>query len=345
MRRRGKSRSPIGLDVGRRRVKAVQFHRAGGRWRVAAAASVPRVDNGAEIDPAEVRDLKSRLAEMGFHGARVVLAVPSDRLITGIVELPPVDSGAPIERLARSELARMHKCDPGSLEMAYWELPAPARAGNATFVMGVACTHEDANRFLDAFETEGFDVERLDVQAGAIARVCRPLLRDVRGTAGILDIGWSAARLILMHGETVAYERNLTRSGLAALVLARGAEPAPTEEQVDQLLGPAERQAAGPADGRIGPEARRQYVEGLIDEMRIPLSYLASQYPDSPLERLLLVGGGGRLPGLAKALGPALGCEVRVAGPGELAACPEEIAADHGAELMTALGLAQPDEG
>lgn len=110
--------SPIGVDVGERCMKALQFSRGGGKWRISAAAGMKREHQGAGITGQEVRRLREQLTESGFRGNRLVLAVPGEKLLTGIMELPPADSGAPLEMLARSELARMHKCDPQSFEMA-----------------------------------------------------------------------------------------------------------------------------------------------------------------------------------------------------------------------------------
>ena len=344
-----KPRSPIGIDIGRRRIKAAQFNRSATGWRLAAAASVRRGVSQPTIGPEEIRRLRAALAERGFKGNAIVLAVPAERLLSGIMELPPPDSGAPIDRLARSEMARLHKCDPQSLETCCWALPDPARAANTMFVMGVACTHADADRLLDVFEDESFDVERLDVQARALARSCRPLLDRVKGTAGIVDLGWTAARLILMYEGVVVYERKLPRSGVHGLIKALAAELERTEEQVERELHEkafwsalSAGSGAGEADGDTAAD---RYLAGLVEEMRIPMSYLANQYPEAALERFLLVGGGATIPGLPDRLGAALACEVQAVLPSDLVICPESFDEQYGPALAAALGLSRPEEG
>ena len=277
------SRTPIGLDIGGRRIKAAQFNRSGSSWRITAAACVPRTASRATIEPAEVRRLRDLLREKAFKGTSVVLAVPSDKLLTGIMELPPRDSGAPIEQLTRVEMGRMHNRDPSSFEVACWELPRPARAANRTFVMGAACAHDDADALLDAFEGEGFEVDGLGVQACALARACEPLLDGVSGIAGILDIGWTASRLVLIYQGAVVYERGLAKGGLRVLA-------APMAQQLGLDIDATERilESNGLPSGSEGPAVD---FAAMMEEMRVPLSYVASQYPDAPLERLLLVGG------------------------------------------------------
>ncbi len=338
---------PIGVDVGARRIKAAQFGRSPAGWRIDAALSMPRAASGSAPGPQEVRRLGRLLAERGFKGGSIVLAVPPDRLLAGIMELPPEDSGAPIDLLAHSELARMHACLPEDLEMGSWRLPAPARAANTTFVMGVACRHADANELLDLFETEGLDVERLQTQAQAVARACQPLLADIRGIAGILDIGWDSARLVLLFQGVVVYERNLARSGLNVLVASLADQLGLSAEEVEKVL------SDGASSGRAASRRRRGakvidaavagHFQAVVQEMRIPLSYLANQYPDAAMERLLLVGGGAGLGAPGEHLASAIETDVRIVLPSDMARCPESFDEEYGPTLAAAVGLGQLD--
>lgn len=289
----------------------------------------------------EVRQLRRRLSESGFRGHGVTLAVPGEKLLTGIMELPPADSGAPIELLARSELARMHKCDPQSFEMASWRLPAPARAANTTFVMGAACTHADADSLLDCFEAEGLRVERLEIQSQALARACGPLLGSTQGLAGILDVGWAAARLVLLYDRVVIYERKLPKSAYGAFVGKLAGELGVDTPQAEKMLrGPSQ---AGDATQAIDAACQR-YASRLAEEMRIPLSYVSNQYTDAVAEQLLLVGGGARLQGLAGRLADAMDWPVRSVAVADLAECPAPLMGHCGSTMVVAAGLAWPME-
>jgi len=333
--------SPIGVDVGERYIKAVQFSRSGGKWQISAAAGIKRDNQGSDITGAEVRRLREQLNESGFHGNRLVLAVPGEKLLTGIMELPPASSGAPIDILARSELARMHKCDAQSFEMASWQLPAPARAANTTFVMGAACTHADADSLLDCFEGEGFHVERLDIQSQAMARACGPLLNASMGLSGILDLGWTAPRLVLLYNGAVIYQRKLPKSAYGVMVDGLAGDLGMDAAQVEKMLSGADR--AQPRPEAVDACLER-YVAGIIEEMRIPLSYVSNQYPDVGSDRLLLVGGGARLDGLARRLAEAMDWTVCAARMADLADGPESLDRDYGSTLVVAAGLAWAEE-
>lgn len=314
--------APIGLDIGSRRIKAAQMH---GR-RLAAAVSIPRAGGDGRLEASELQAVAAALRKAPFRGRSVVLAVPSDRLLTSILELPPRSSGAPLEQLARIELARRHAVEPESLEMACWDLPLPARAANRTCVMAVACRQDEADSLLDAVEAQGLNVQAMDVHAMAVTRACRPLLAEAGQSGAILDVGWSCSRLVLVHLGTVVYERHLPKYGLASLTRLEAPEGGQPE-------------APDPA-GKLSPDATA-HLEAMAGEVRVPLSYLTSQHPDAQVRQILLIGGGARRAGLGRVLASKLAMEVRPVEAGDLC----EADGEAGDSMVVAMGLAQYSEG
>lgn len=343
----GKSPGPIGIDVGRHHVKAAQFNRSSGGWRIAAAASMPRTETGSDIQRADVRRLCDVLAKGKFKGRHIVLAVPSDKLLTTIMRLPPRTSGAPIEQIARSELARMHECDPETFEMACWDLPAPARAGESTYVMAAVCLHVEANALLDAFEAEGLHVQGLEIHASAAARACAPMLEGVSGIAAILDPGWSLERLVLLYQGVVVYERKRAKGGLHALVASLADHLKLKAQSVERLLmaGGLVSPQAGEGDDSQAAETIRAaaaaHFDTMVEEMRMPVSYVSNQYPDAAMDRMLLIGGGAEIPGLAEYLDSRLEFEVRNVRLADLTGCSRKLDEAHGPALTVAVGLGQ----
>ena len=344
----GTSSLPIGVDIGGRHIKAVQLHGGPGRWCVTAAGSVARDNPGGPVDSADIVQLRDMLSRGAFKGRRVVLAVPFSQLLIGIMELPPRSSGAPLEQLARGELSRMHRCEPNSFEIACWDLPAPARAGGATYVMAAGFSHEKADELVDFVEAEGLDVFALDIHASAVSRACSPLLEGVRGIAAILDLGWDQADLVLIYQGVVVYERKLVKCGIGSVVDSLGRElklhHKKSEQLVRQVGLSAECPGVTPASSRVVNLAVNAYCQTLVEEMRIPLSYLANQYPDASPETLLLVGGGGRIPGLEGQLDSVLDFYVRTVLPGDIMKCSSDIERQFGPSLAAAAGLGQFSE-
>ena len=260
---------------------------------VAAATALPRTDPSSIPSPEEVRRLWNVLERSGFAGHRLILSAPADKVVGSVLELPRSQALA-IGQLARMELARSHKCAPEAMEVGCWELPAPARAGKSVQVMASACRHEDLTPLLDAFETQGFEVEAVDLRACAIARVAARLNgNEDDAVTGILDLGWTGATLVLLHRDTIVYERRISEGGLQKLheeLLRRLHIDA---EIADFLMGDASR--GEESEAALQPDVDAliaNHAESLASEISASFEYAAHQYHDAGVSNLNLCGTG-----------------------------------------------------
>ena len=344
----GSLRTPIGLDVGARGIKAAQLRRSGRGWRAEALTMFPRERPDAPVDRAEAERLSRVLPRQGFVGKCVVLAVPDQKLLTGILDLPPSSSGAPLDKIARIELSRVHRQEPDAFEMAYWQLPASPQVKDSTQAMAVACPHADANEFLDVFEQAGLDVAALDVRTCAVARACEPMLAPTPAITAVLDVGWNASVLLLLYKDTVVYDRVLAEAGLKSASQAVGKKLRLDDDVVNHLLveiGLApDPEIQGPQRQVVGDvtKALVKHCDGLIGELDAPFAYALHQYPPEGVKRMLLIGGGPSISGLAEHLAERLDMEVFAVSPVNLADCPQHLTARAGSAALTvAVGLAQ----
>jgi len=349
--------APIGLDIGTRYVKAVQLS-AG---RVTAAVCLPRTHPDGPVDAAELRPIADAIRTGPFRGQSVVLAVPAGKLLTSILELPPRASGAPVDLLARNELSRRHSVEPTDIEMACWDLPLPVRAANRTCVMAVACRTDGADAIVAAAEANRLNVRAMDIHALAVGRACQPLLAETGGAGAILDIGWASSRLVLVYKNTVVYERNLVRCGVETFSKFLASQRQIGADAAEGLLGSEGVQAARANGSSAGgtavltAEPLTAQLEAMAGEVRVPLSYLASQYSDAAVRQVLLIGGGAAIPGLAEHLASRLDLGMRRVALSDLCGPPlptggasvgqTKPAADLGASMIVAMGLAQYSEG
>lgn len=326
--------SPIGLDIGPRHIHAAQLD--GSRLSLLASASIARTSPGSPFDGAEAARLESVLYRAGFEGHECVIGVPDDQLVTSVLELPPRSSGAPIEQLARLELARVHKLDPGAFEMASWDLPAPARAGDASHIMAAACANAPANTLLDAVESAGLSVLSLDIRPWALTRACERLIK-ADASAVLLDIAEHGALLTAVRGGVPVYERTMRESGMTSLrdrvAKAMSIEPGVADFLLSSLERPSEDGEARDVALRIA----REHVDQLQLEVRSALEYVVHRYPE-PVTWLGLSGPGALLPGVVQCLERGLECRVMRLTPRELLPTVQAEADNSG--LITALGLA-----
>jgi len=320
---RQNKRSAIGIDVGSRIVKAAQLQPSGDHYRIVALTMLPRTGSGATIDFAEVCQLKRVLHRQGFTGSNVVLAVPDQKLLRGTFELPPRISLDKVPQMARMELSRIHQVAPQSFEMVCWIMPQSDQVKSITQTITVGCLHDVANAYLDVFEKGGLNVTALDVRSAAAARACEGLTVPMPALTAILDLGWGSTKLLLACGSTIIYERLLESPSLQALAAKLSKRFNLADKAACQVID-----AIGFAAGEVEGFDRQTTlaIQGLlekhagkmIEELKVPFAYANHQLPGEGIKRLLLIGGGAKIPGLASYFESQIGMDVKEAAPGEL---------------------------
>lgn len=340
-------RSPIGIDTNGRFMHAVQLVRTSGGTRIEAAASIPRSIAAGPMDREAVERLAGVLDRQGFKGDDVVLAVPVRQLLFCHLNVPAATPSAAMPQIARTQLAASHKCTPQSLEVACWELPAPARAREGRWAQVVGCPTAEAQELIDCFDAVGMNVRALDVESWAAARACGAGLGDTTQPAAFLNLGWTAAHLVVVRGGTVVHERSLPDHGLrnlhAPFAEVFDLEPDVTEYIIGDI-GLGERPPGDAGQSDVLAAARKQiggFLDGLVPEVERSLLYSDQEHGEPVADPLRLHGEGAAIPGAAEHLSSALGRRVETVAPVTLTSCSASTCVLCGTPaLITAFGLA-----
>jgi len=347
----GHRESPIGVDFDSRYLRAAQLTPAAGGWRLQAAVRIPRVAPEQDLGDRDVVHLRSTLERLGFQGKRLVLAVPEEKLAVDVLELPPRDSRAPVDEIARSELARTHGYEAAAAEMVSWDLPHSSRAKDMTQMMAVALPHADADALLDVFDRAGLDVAVLDTHMAATIRAGRSLL-PAEGLTAVLTVGWDWALLLLWLRGTVIYRRLMPENSLRRLseAVARNFDlPADSVDCVLEEVGLADR-SRREGDSHVPLEALRTLIHKPInataEAVRAAFAYAGQMYTGIGPTAVVVTGQAAAIPGVTQYLASRLDVEVRMLVPGDAVdAVPgEDEEAGHPA-LTAAVGLALYPEG
>jgi type IV pilus assembly protein PilM len=341
-------RTPIGIDISGRFVNAVQLRQVGRGWSIEAAVSLPRADWTVPLDSDEVARVADVLDRQGFAGRDVVLAMPNEHLMSKVLEVPAQAAPVAVQEIARAELAGAHKCPPDSLELACWRLPRPVRSQGNAAVIALACKQDEANILLDVFEDAGMIVRALDVQSWAMTRALGPILKASSGATAVLNIGWTASFLVVLSGRVVVYERLLAEYGLNRLYMMLTHKFDLEREVADYVLGEIGMQTEPTHDGVRSDLLKSvrgyivSYLDKLVHELRLSLTYATQEYGDGSIDRLHLLGEGAAIPRLPAHLAAPIEVAVDTVMPANLARCPRSLeAACRSPHLCIALGLAQ----
>jgi len=329
--------SLIGLDLGSRVVKVVQLQRLRRCWQLRAMAILPR--RAEESLDETAGQIALVLERQRFSGNRVVLAAPVRKVNCDMLDLPPRASGAPIEEIAKAEVARVARLDASRFEMGSWDIPSTTRS-SGTSMIALALRHEDADSIIDPLENHGLEVVAIDAQCWALHRACRKLF-VAKEACAILDLGWSAASLHIADRQTILYQRTLWDAGVESLHNAIVKQHGLDEAAAESMLRAEDKNqrdlaTAGSVTSLIAPYGRL-----LCGELRSSLTFAAQRFPEIAGNHLLLTGGGAALPGMAALIAERLGLMVSIVTAEQLVEVRTRSNAEsHPPLLATAVGLA-----
>lgn len=332
----------IGLHIENGEIHAYQVTPGG-----AIGVSVPRHGVGADgsmerVSEAEAARVWSVLRRHGFQGTRLSMLAPASKMCIAPVPGPPLSSGAPVEQLVRSEVARTLRCDASALELGFWELPPPPRAreADAGEYLVAAISHGDAEACIDPFESSGLIVERLVPAVDALPRVLRV------DDAVLFDVGGEAGTLLLSRDGAPMYQRRIPECGHGAIV-----------DRVVRLLR-VDREAArhlvdaygvttsdndGVSSRAEGARAVREAADGVATQIMDSLRYVAHRFGSVNVGRVLLTGCGAATPGLCEWVEAQTGLDVRVLTWEDLLVEAPRNAAASAARLIGAVAAAASD--
>jgi Tfp pilus assembly PilM family ATPase len=266
----------------------------------------------------EARWIMGTIERAGFRGRRVVLGAPERALTCTPLELPPRSSKAPVEQIARMEVARIHRREPSSFEMALWDVPAPERAKGASHAMAATIATDACEPNLRALEDAGLEVVAMDARACALARAACAGAPSVPGLVGVLEVAWNGANVVLVHlgGDghpCVVYERRIEECALRDLVQA-------LVERVGLSRACAEAALCASTDSpdaddsiehvlRMVRRHQGEFIERLAPEVHRSFVYASQRYPSLQMGTLLLTGEGGNVRGLRERVASVMGVE------------------------------------
>ncbi|HZW11474.1 MAG TPA: pilus assembly protein PilM [Phycisphaerales bacterium] len=338
--------TPIGIDIGSKRVKLAQLARTRRGWRACALSAFDRLDRAPIPGEAELGRIAEVLDRAGFVGDEVVVGAPRACVHTAVLELPPRKSGAPLEQICQSEVSRMFRLAPGSYEMHAWEVPSASSRSTMTQMAASALSWSDAEALVAPFDRAGLSVVAIDLVGEATSRACAHVMQGLSELGVLIDLGEAGLDLLVFRAGACVYHRRLEALGLAWIaetVARKLAIPARGAGALIRRFGLAE-ETSPEADALCATRARvilREQVDLMLQETLSSVAYALDRFPGEAVSALRLVGGGANTPGIAPYLTEISGVEAAPVVPASLArglSARRHAAGDP--SYMTALGHA-----
>jgi type IV pilus assembly protein PilM len=346
------ARERIGLDVGSTAVRAAELTMAQPPvlGRAAQVPLAPGVVTHGEIrDPEAVSDAIRELWDRGgFRSRQATMGVGNQRVVVREVSVPAL----PPKEMRQSLPFQVQELIPIPVEDAVLDYDVldefEQEGAKMQRLLVVAAQREMVDRLIQAAVAAKVEPVGVDLIPFALIRSVGQDetlgLEEVdKGGEAIIDVG-SDVTNICVHERGVARFVRILPSGGRDVTRAMSDVLGVPEETAESLKRGQTVENA-PPDAQVEP-VRRERVAGLVDEIRSSLDFYRAQTPEAEISRVLVTGGGSKLPGLVELLGQRVGSAVdrghAFAKVTVRLDMDEETVAEAEPLLAVALGLALP---
>jgi len=321
--------SPIAIDFGAGTLKVLQLS-IGETTQLIASASRVIPEAYREEGPARLAYLAEALRDLmksaPFKGKRAICSIPAYKTLIQPLELDRV-SDDDLDQQVGLHLVQRFDVDPARMVVRSTHVGKLVRNGETKHqIVCIAARRDAVMKYIELANRCRLEVVGMHSEPMAVVRASEQLAGAIGdGEACFIDIGAAVTKLIIPHGQDLAFAKVIHAGGdTLTQDLAKAREVSFDEARLLRSSGAAVKSAVGqglsePAEsmadatepaGAVPDPAGDPYdnetAEALIDELRLSLRYYDSTFPERPVRRLVFLGGESRDRGLCQTIARAV---------------------------------------
>ncbi len=290
---------PIGVDIGSRCIKMVQFD--GNRSRIIDAARgdlPPLAENPTPANQATriSETIERTLRGRNFRGRDAVLCLNDEHLLIQNLRVPRAE-GVELDRLVAQEAAGKIPFPVAEAELRYFEA-ADVRQGEKTLreVILLACHRPKLNELLELVDQGGLHPVAVDVEPAALVRSYAGQYRrdeDRDQRALLVHLGYSYSMVTITQRDEVLFTKYVEVGGKHFDEAVARHLKMDLSQAVNLRRHNNDRrlEQRDPEIQRSLQEALRPATDRLIAEISLCVRYHSVTFRGQPLVRMVLSGG------------------------------------------------------
>ncbi|TSC87434.1 MAG: Type IV pilus assembly protein PilM [Microgenomates group bacterium Gr01-1014_7] len=308
----------IGLDLGLSSIKMVALAKEGDKFNLKTLGSIPAPSPGILSDNEEAllavsEAIKKLMTATKIEQKEVVAALPESKVFTRVIDDLPYLTDSELQsaiRYAAEEFIPM----PLSEVNLNWQVllrSDPKSKETKTIVLVVASPKNAVNKYLKVLTETGLKPRALETETIAVTR---SLVGNnpFSPTTMIVQLGAATTDFAVVSKGLIWLTRSISTGGMAltrSLAQHFNFEINQAEEY-KKVYGLLEDQL----EGKVF-EALKPVTDIILVELRRMIQAFEAKYPQNPIKRMVLSGGGAKMPGLVIYFANNLGLEVQEADP------------------------------
>lgn len=332
-----------GLDIGTSSIKAVVLSHKSKPAKLIAFGSIaapsPGMVSDADVDLETVAvAIKNLLSSVKAPGSSVVTALPESKIFTRVVSDFPYLSDEELSSAIRYSTEEFVPLPADQVNL-YWQVIGRSKEHNNTTVFVVASPKNTVAKYLRVLELAKLRPQAMETELIAVSRILIGS-NEFAPTTLIVNLGANSTDFAIVCKGLILLTRSIATGGMAltrAIAQYLNFEPLQAEEY-KKVYGLSQEQLGGKIHQALKPLA-----DIIVTESQRVVQSFQTKYVQNPVKRVVLSGGGAKLPGLVIYLADSLGMEVQEADPWATIAKDRNIEgklADNTVQYVVAAGLA-----
>lgn len=330
----------FGLDIGSSAIRLVQLKQSGTKHSLVSygQTSIPigLSQSDSAMDIKQVSQMIKKLVHDSKVSTRgVVSALPGSAAYTVVVKMPQM-TNQEIEKAVKWQAEQNIPLKLEEVRIS-WQLISSSTGKNKEMaVMIIAAPNTKIERMMRTLEGADLKVKSLETVPVALSRSL-----GVTGGAKtmIIDIGATNTEIAIMKDEILYHSRTLPVASFAftrAMSQNLGLD-INQAEQFKRKFGLSQDKLEGEIFKTLQP-----LLTGIVEEVKRSVKFYQEQFGES-VDKIILSGGGARLPELPSYISSLMEVDVQVANPWANVSYPPSVQQDlinTYAEYSVAIGLA-----
>lgn len=308
----------LGLDIGFYSIKLVALTREGQRFKLVSLGSInspqPGIVSDSEPELENVANsIKKLLSATKIEERSVVAALPESKVFTRVIDDLPYLTDSELSsaiRYAAEEFIPMPLSDVN----LNWQVLSRSDGKNKdtkTVVLVVASPKNAVSKYVKVLTMANLNPKALETETIAVARSLVGNNPFSPATL-IVHLGATTTDFTAISNALIWLTRSISTGGMAltrSLAQHFNFELNQAEEY-KRVYGLLEDQL----EGKVY-EALKPVADIIVGESRRVIQSFEVKYPQNPIKRVVLSGGGAKMPGLVIYFANSLGLEVQEADP------------------------------
>lgn len=340
----------VGVDIGFSSIKVVELAFDKNQARLVSLGSIPTPRPGmvsdSDLDLEGVADaIKKLLAAAGIEGKEVITALPESKVFTRVIDDLPYLNDEELSSAIGYAAEEFIPLPLNEVNLNWQTLfrSDPKDKNARTVVFVVATPKNIVSKYVKVLTMAGLQPKALETE---VIAATRSLVGNnlISPSTLIVQIGASATDLAVASKGLVWLTRSITTGGqaLTRAVAQQFNFEMTQAEEYKKTYGLLEDQLEGKVFAELKP-----IIDVIVNESRRVIQAFQTKYPSNQIKRLVLSGGGAKMPGIVIYFANSLGLEVQEADPWFSIAKDKQLAvklAQDAPSYSVAVGLALRNE-